>query len=579
MRIVLRWWHRFGQGREFPRTWGDGGGEPFEPRELGRALARAGAADGRSRPDPGRPGQQRPAPHTAALLAGLPAETLRAIALRLQQERSGLLARDHEWAAGAVLCATHCGWRPAEVHQLFATALLGVDPVRPGATDWVTAERSLELPLAACAELDPPEREPFQPYLRTLLAARSGCRADLGTPDGRPTAEQAAFAERLRALVSTPFDPDPLLPWGPDLGAGDELFARSARCGLGARLYEEPALRLLELCAQTTELRPGYQWLGRAKELSELTPDLRQPLRILLAAGRGGPADCRPAGQPHPGELGERSAHVLAALAWVAVVTEDTKALHQLSRALEHHGRAALGDLRPAASHFVRSGMAALAALAGEPGAGAHRRLLAGNSPAATRLAREELAAVRDLPAGADPTALRVPVGPYTASFVIGAKGTVELRFRNQAGRLLSGVPSQVRERHPARYAALRTRLAELRTQLVTYRGMLAERLHADPGTPAARWQADHLGDPALAQLGCALVWHIDTPSGPVLGRPVRRKGATHWMLRDLAGRMHELADDTLVRLWSPAADEAEQAAAWRAELARHGLAQPVPQV
>ncbi|MFF7635707.1 DUF4132 domain-containing protein [Kitasatospora sp. NPDC008050] len=560
--------------------WGEPRGEPLEPRELGRALAKAGWADGRPWSAPGRPGQEPAAPRTAALLAGLPAEARRAVALRLQQERSGLVAQDYEWAAGRVLCETRCDWRPEEVHQLFAAALLGVDPIRPGATNWATAERSLELPLAAYAELDPAEREPFQPYLRTLLAARFGCRADLASEGDRPAAEDSAtFARRLRALVPTPFDPDPLLPCGEEPGPEDELFARSARCGLGALLYEEPALRLLELCAEVTELRPSYQWLGRVKELSELTPQVRWPLRILLAAGRGRPADCRAVGQPHEGQLGERGAQLLAALAWAATVTEDAKALHELSRALDHHGRAALGDLRPAASHFVRSGMAALAALAGEPGAGAHRRMLAGNSPAATRLAREELAAIRDLPAGADLQALRVPVGPYTACFVIGAKGTVELRFRNQAGRLLSGVPSQVRERHPARYAALRTRLVELRTQLVTFRGMLAERLHADPGTPAARWQADYLDDPALAQLGCALIWQIDTPSGPVPGRPVRRKGATHWMLRDLAGRVHELTDDTVVRLWSPAADEAEQAAAWRAELAGRGLAQPVPQL
>ncbi|GAB2688038.1 DUF4132 domain-containing protein [Kitasatospora kifunensis] len=592
---MLRWWRQFGLGRDFPRVWGKPRGEPFQPRALGRALTRAAWADGRpwSNPGPsnqGPAGARRPAPHTGALLATLPEETRRAIALRLQQERSGLRAHDYEWAAGTVLCEMRLGWRPEEVHQLFASALEDLDPIRPAATSWVTAERSLELPLAAYAQLDPAEREPFQPYLRTLLAARLGCRADFATEDGRPTPEQAAFAERLRALVSTPFDPDPLLPWseatpGDGPAPGDvptpegDLFARAARCGLGARLYEEPTLRLLELCASSTELRPSYQWLGRAKELFQLTPDARRPLRLLLAAGRGEPTDCRPAGRSHQGQLGERSGQLLATLAWAAVVTEDTKALQQLSRALDHHGRASLDELRPPASHFVRAGMAALAALAGESGAGQHRRLLASSSPTAARLAREELAAVRDLPAGADLKALRVPVGPYTALFEIGAKGTVELRFRNSGGRLLSGVPSQVRERYPARYAALRARLTELRAQLVTCRGALVERLHADPGTPAARWRAAFLDDPALARLGCALVWRIDGQSGPVLGRPFRRKGAQHWMLRDLAGQVHELTDDTLVRLWAPGPDEAEQAAAWRAALTALGLEQPVPQL
>lgn len=113
----------------------------------------------------------------------------------------------------------------------------------------------------------------------------------------------------------------------------------------------------------------------------------------------------------------------------------------------------------------------------------------------------------------------------------------------------------------------------------MTYRGALAERLADDPGTPAARWRAVFLADPVLAQAGCTLIWIIEAPSGRVLGRPFQPRGSEQWMLRDLAGRVHELADDTVVRLWSPGPDEAAQAAAWRAELAGRGLEQPVAQL
>lgn len=172
-----------------------------------------------------------------------------------------------------------------------------------------------------------------------------------------------------------------------------------------------------------------------------------------------------------------------------------------------------------------------------------------------------------------------MPVGPYTAVFTYDPAGSVELGFRNQHGKLLTRVPSQVRERYPARYAALRARLAELRGQLDVYRGALAERLETDPGTTAARWRAAFLDAPGLAPLTCTLVWEIDTVSGPVRGLPVRPARSEHWVLRDLAGRVHELTDDTVVRLWNPRLGDPAPAEAWRAELAKRGVRQPAAQL
>ncbi|MCX4747895.1 DUF4132 domain-containing protein [Kitasatospora sp. NBC_01287] len=563
---MKRWQRLFLLGGEFPRVTGLRHGSPLRPGPLGRALVRAGRQDVlRSRTD----GAQD-APATTALLDALPAATRREIALRLQHERTGLVAEDYEWAATVALREAHCGWRPEEVHELFALALKGVDPLHP-TTRWLTTESCLELPLAAYEELAPAEREAFHPYLRTLLAVRFGCHTDFHGPDQRPDPEQRAFAERLRALLPTEVDTGTLLP-------ADDPFASAARCGLGATLYQEPALRLLGLCADATELRPDYRWLGRVREALQLAPALKEPLRVLLAAGYGEPTGC-PAKAWHAGPPSERGGQLLGALAWAAVVAEDHRAIQHLGLALRCHAGRAMEELPPGAAHFIRAGLAALAALAGESGAGRHRRLLTAQSPAAARLAREELAAVRDLPAGVDLTGLTVPVGAYTAVFVFDPAGSVELRFRNQAGSLLTRVPSQVRERHPARYAALRSRLAELRGQLQTYRGALAERLVSDPGTPAARWRAAFLDSPGPAALTRTLVWEIDGRSGPVRGLPVRRAGSEHWLLRDLAGQVHELADDTLVRLWHPHAGEPAQAEAWRAALAERGLRQPVAQL
>lgn len=562
----MLWLRLLRLGSEFPRLWGPRRRPPLRPRPLGRALIRAGRADLLAQR---RTGAEH-APQTAALLDTLPPATRREIATALQQERPGLTAGDYEWAATVALRDTRCDWSAAEVHQLFGWALEDVDPVHP-TRHWATAESCLELPLAAYEELDPAEREPFHPYLRTVLAARFGCHTDFHDPDSRPTPEQAAFAARLRALLPTRFDPDPLLPV-------DEPFAVAARCGLGATLYEDPAVRLLELCARPTGVRPAYEWLGRVRELVQLEPAVRQPLRTLLAAGSGDPTGC-PARERHDGPPSEPGGALLGTLAWVAVVSEDAKAIHHLGRALSRHAGQAPDELRPGAAHFVRAGLAALAALAGEPGAGQHRRLLAATSPTSARQAREELVAIRGLPGGADLSGLKVPVGPYTAVFTYDPAGSVELGFRNQHGKLLTRVPSQVRERYPARYAALRARLAELRGQLDVYRGALAERLETDPGTTAARWRAAFLDAPGLAPLTCTLVWEIDTVSGPVRGLPVRPARSEHWVLRDLAGRVHELTDDTVVRLWNPRLGDPAPAEAWRAELAKRGVRQPAAQL
>ncbi|MGF1429387.1 DUF4132 domain-containing protein [Kitasatospora sp. LaBMicrA B282] len=566
----------------FPRVHGPRRSPVLMPPELGRRLIRAGKADVLAFR---RTGEER-APQTAALLESLDEPTRQVVGLTLQRERIGLLAWDYEWAASVALREVRCGWRASEVRTLFTLALRGVDPVRP-TTPWVTAEHCLELPLAAYQELladrqpGAAERAEFESHLRTVLAACLGCRAEAadepepGTtaPDtGLPTAaERVAFARRVRALLPTGFDPDPLLPPG-------DPFATAARCGLGATLYADHALRLLELCAGSTEIRPDYRWLGRIRELLQLDPDCREVLRVLLVAGRGEPSDC-PNRARHQGPPGERGGQLLGALAWAAVVSEDTALIRRLGRALDFHARRSPDELPPGAAHFVRCGLAALAALTGEAGAGQHRRQLAAGSPQAAAQARQELAALRDLPAGVDLTGLTVPVGRYVAVFDVDPVGQVTLRFRNQAGRLLGDVPSQVRERHPARYAVLRARLAELRGQLATYRGALAERLVTDPGTPAARWRTAFLGGPHLAPLSRTLVWEIDTPAGPVQGRPVQPGGSDQWLLRDLTGRMHELTDDTPVRLWHPAPADREQAAAWRAQLAEQGVRQPVAQL
>lgn len=524
------------------RNWRDRKAGALGPDGFGRALDRASRADRRAdarlERSYGHSVIGRRAPRTMARVAGLPEATCRQIVLRLQRERTA-----DDWPLMLALRVAHCGWRPEEVHELLALALEEIGQVPPQSP--VFAE-CLELPLAACEELDPAERGPLQPQLRTLMALCPDCRTD-------GSRRRFDVATRARALLALSFDPDRLLP--PSDG-----FASSVRCTLGATLYEEPVLRLLELCARLESVRPPAEWLGSVRELLAVSDMARETVGTLLALGRGR-QDAREC-QGHRKRLypSRYCDALLTPLAWAASVADDMDVLQQLDRTLAAHLGPSDNEQALGGHRFVRAGIAVLASL------GRKAELQA------------ELTALLDLPGRIQDLGLRVPVDVYTAVFSIDSRGRADLRFRNSR-RFLKQVPAPVRDYHPDLYAALRARLAELRTRLETHRGTLVERLHADPGTPAADWYTAHLDDLVLRPLSCALVWQADTPFGPVTGLPVRRRRSGPWMLRGLDGRLHELTDDTTVRLWNPGLADAREALAWRRELSARRIRQPVPQV
>jgi hypothetical protein len=330
---------------------------------------------------------------------------------------------------------------------------------------------------------------------------------------------------------------------------------------------EEGTAALLRWCDGVRELRPRYALLGSAGELLARSETARAALRRLLAAGLREP-------------LAADSARVLGALAWAACVSGEEQAVRELGRVLRHHAGDRFGERPEAEAHFLRAGLAALAALAGEPGTGAHHRVLAAQSREAVAAAREELGLLRAAPPEWEGLGPEYGLGDWTAVLTVWPDGRVTLGFRDARGRTVRRVPARVRERRPVAYAALRVRLAEVRARVDAYRGSLSERLHADPGQPAARWAAACLDDPALEPLSRAVLWEADLPDGPVVGCPVPRPEGLRWALLDLRQRTHELPPAAAVRLWDPRTADAVEAAAWRAELRRRGAAaQPVPQL
>ncbi|MGC0318181.1 DUF4132 domain-containing protein [Kitasatospora acidiphila] len=496
------------------------------------------------------------------MLTTLSEETRRQIALSLQHQRTGLRCADLERETSVALAELPCGWRAEDVRQLFHLALEGVDPQHPTQRWDTEAETCLLLPLAALRALTASERLGFQPQLRTLLTVVNA------TDDPGTAQDRARTTDELRSLLPPlPADADALLPFTDPYGA-------AVRLRLGSTVYQPHTHRLLELCARATEVRPSYEWLGQAGELLGYHTDLRATLRELLAA-----AVVDGAG---PAGFGISCGQLLGALAWAACVSQDAKAITQLRLAASGYARSALDELDAGPAHFVRATLAALAALTGEPGAGQHRRLLADPKPAPLRLARQALTELRDLPAGFDPHALKIPAGPYTAVFETAPTGRVELVFRNEHGKTLAGVPTRVRERHPARYAALRSQLAVLRRLSDRYLGTLNEYWAAGQPVPASRWLAGFQDQPALVPMVTALVWQAELPSGTVLGTAFQPRNSSTWLLRDLEQGLHEIADDTPISLWRPAAGGADRklAAAWRTALARRRLReQAVPQL
>ncbi len=589
-------------GREFPRV-GDEGqrqGAPLTPAALNRQLVRAVRADARAarrRRTPLKGGPDGPdgpavvAPRTAALLARLAPGERRRVAVLIQDERVGLLGRDREHEVGDLLAGMECEWTLPEVRRMFERTLQP-GPSRQRVTWGAGAEQALRIPLGAARQLPPGDRAELTPYLRRVLVLALGHRG----PAGRVEREHVELTPYLRGLLARVLghqgeadrgardrvaaaaytlldlspDVEDVLP--PDRGP----YASGARCALGAAFYHPDVLALLALAARPVGVRPDYAWLGSAHELLARSRRAREALPVLLTAA-GGRACCT-AGKPVTEPLGERDAALLGALAWAACVSGQQRTLDALADALRQQGGAPPSDTPGWQGDFLRSGLAALSALAGQPEPGAHHRVLPKNRPAEAGWARRTLDELRLLPGLPDTGSFAYPIAGYTAVLTVRGDGHVQLRFRNAQGRLLSKVPSKVRHQ-PLAYAALRARAAELRARVTTHLGSLTERLAADPGLPADQWWTSHLDDPALTPLTRALIWQADTPRGPVVGMPVRRKRTTSWMLRDLGGGFHELTEATPVRLWNPRLADTAEVASWRGELTRRHITQPVPQL
>lgn len=546
----MSWW------RTLLRRRGSQEPAPTPLEDAGRRDARAhrGRLTDATDPDAVR------APHSRAVITTLPAAERRRLALELQGRRRGLVCTDDEWWTAKALASTRCGWSPPDVADLLRLAV--TEPSGRTATSWGRgAERALQLPLAALAQLPADARGPLLDPVRTALALTA---AHHGTGTAHHGRERAAI--RLRAVLGAHPDLGTLLPPG-------DPYTTAARCGLGPRLYDPGVVELLRLCRQPLDIRPGYRWLGTVREHLEQSKTAARALPGLLAASRGMPDDCTDH-RAHLGTPNEASVRLLGAIAWAACLSGRHKALLELGGALRHHR-----DDADTMGHFLRSGLAALGALAGEPGTGGHRRVISGHPAQTEGLAAEQLNAVRGFPAGWDPTALRHPVGAHTAVFTVHPDGKVTLGFRTPNGRLRHEVPAQVRHHYPVEYAALRVQLGHLRRQVTTHIGALAERLHADPGIPAAQWAADYLDVPALERLTRALVWQADLPRGPVTGLPAKPRRGTVWVLRDIRGVHHELADTTRMSLWDARHADAAEVAAWRTALTRRHLPQPLPQL
>lgn len=597
------------RGYDFPRRVRGGTIAPLRPRALSRALVRAARADevarareaGTAEPGPAaagsaepgvRPGAHpdvlpdthpgthpgappgahpaAPGPRSAAAVASLSEADRRRVALRIQQERTALTVADREERISAALAAARCGWTARQAEELFRLALRGIDPVHPAPAWYPDAHGSLELPLAACEELSTADRERLHPYLRTVLTMHHA-EMLLRPADALVPPVRRALVERVRALLPPAYDVD-------GLPARRDAYGTAVRRALGATAYRPEIAAFVGLCAEVTGARPSYAWLGRMRELVQREPGARAALAPLLRS-----VGVRPEGpgavRHEDAELTADSGRLLTGAAWAACVAERLPAVRDLERALSRYAGRPPEELSEGAALFLRGGLAALAALAGEPADAADERLLATASGKPGKAAAEALRHLRRFPADLDPAAMSVEIGAYTAHFTVDPTGRVGLGFRNEQGVRLVHVPRRVRTHMPDAYAALRARVAELNARTTAFKGSLSERLHGDPGQPAARWRALHLDPPWLEPLTRTLVWQADTAAGPVVGLPVLRGRAGGWALRDRRGAFHEVADSATVRLWDPRGADAAEVAAWTTALRRRRLVQPVPQL
>jgi hypothetical protein len=149
----------------------------------------------------------------------------------------------------------------------------------------------------------------------------------------------------------------------------------------------------------------------------------------------------------------------------------------------------------------------------------------------------------------------------------LSAKGAA-VQFFNSSDKLVSAPPATMRRNHAESIAIARASAKALDKLISIQRGRIESLLFEEREWSFEVWQERYLNHPVVGTLARRLIWTVD-------GRSVLFQTA---QATDMRGDSVEVAAQSLVRLWHPMTQRADEVRKWRDRLEAAGVTQPFKQ-
>ena len=406
---------------------------------------------------------------------------------------------------------------------------------------------------------------------------------------GAPYAESADLARRRVQLEELLGRPAQLASDGDSAGLvdGTDAVATWARAELGSSATEDLAPLVRHLRRGIGGVKPSSKWTTTTRELLRRAPEGRDFIARLLT--RAGGADLRThADVPVPAMalFDQSTQELLRAAVWASSIEVVHGVEDRLLLVARRCGER-VPNVGPPAPKVCTAAIHALATI-GSPAAVAalselERRLknpsllnqvdkaLSGAADrAASSRARLQETSIPDLGLGAD--------GSVTVELSPERRAIVRLRGRNvtttwcDGDRALKSVPTAWREALAGAIKAVQGLAAKLRTALANERARQEGLLFEEDVWPFVDWRRTYLEHPIASAAADGLIWSFEY-SNTILSA-LAKAGA----LVDAHGRVVDVPDSALVKLWHPLDAPVEEVEAWRSHLVGAEIHQPFKQ-
>jgi hypothetical protein len=172
-----------------------------------------------------------------------------------------------------------------------------------------------------------------------------------------------------------------------------------------------------------------------------------------------------------------------------------------------------------------------------------------------------------------EPGLLRETLDGWTFELRVTGTTTTESGWISPEGKRQKSPPAALKEDFADELKALKAAPKSIEEALAAQRARLERLPLEERAIPFAAWRERYRDHPLLAEMARRLIWRFETGDEAVTGA---------WLGGTLVGAddrpLDGVGEETRVRSWHPIAADAEEIAAWRAWLDRHGVTQPFKQ-